>query len=155
MNIYVIILIIGLLQETTPNFESDCDNLQVWIGGIQGISDFKSPSPLPFAECHTNLNYDLIWVPNKQFPQDDISPNNLTKYLNGEQNGFKEFKCFAFVIDKVEPTNPENEFHVYDYVFPSDVKVYNKQNDTWRLLLTEKVNNFEELGELKRKTITK
>jgi hypothetical protein len=62
---------------------------------------------------------------------------------------------FAFVIPKTEPTEPENEFDVFDYVFPSDVKIYKKNTGTWKLINTERVESFEQLGELKLKTVTR
>lgn len=131
-NIFIFIVLL-FTQEQTPIFESDCDDLSIWEGGIQGVERSKKSYPYKMAECHSNLHYDLIW----------------TKSETEQQT------CFAFVIPKVEPSEPENEFDIYDYVFPSDVKIYRKNAATWQLISTERVGSFEQLGELKLKTVTK
>ena len=152
-NIFIFIALL-FAQEPTPNFEADCDDLSSWVGGIQGIERSKKTYPYMMAECHTNLNYDLIWVKPKK-ESEDLS-FRLMQHLNSKTDEeIDQLKCFAFVIPKVEPVEPENEFDVYDYVFPSDVKIYEKNNGTWQLINTERVESFEQLGELKLKTVTK
>ncbi|MEQ8237834.1 MAG: hypothetical protein RIA69_01410 [Cyclobacteriaceae bacterium] len=152
---YYLITLFTLLfaQEQTPNFEADCDELSSWIGGIQGVEQSRKTTPYLMAECHSNLNYDLIWVLPKN---SDITAFRLTQHLNnGTDKEIEKLRSFAFVIPKVDPIEPENEFDVYDYVFPSYVEVYTRNNGTWKLINTEQIESFEQLGELKLKTVTK
>ncbi len=152
MKIILILIALFFTQVQTPDFESDCDNISSWVGEIQGVEQAKGKSPYLMAECHTNLNYDLIWVVGKKT---DITALRLNNHLKKESDSeIENLKCFAFVIPKTLPSKPENEFDVYDYVFPSAVKVYSKKAGNWELIETKKVDSFSQFGELKLRTVT-
>jgi hypothetical protein len=143
------------ILEDTIDFCTVCDSLDSWKGGIQGVQNSDSTGVYPMAECHTNKSYDLIWAPKEgilKLKATIGSDSLMNLYDNEEKYDFKDFDCYAFVIPKTKTIikeNQEGDEGDWDYIFPSNVKVYKKQNLRWTLLKTANIKSFEELGRLK------
>jgi hypothetical protein len=125
------------------DFLTGCDSLERWRGGIQGTQKHSMTCCYMMAQCFANKHYDLI-----AFNEQDVQRRNSKK-----TNDQKPTTYFAFEIPKKIPETPENEFDTFDYIFPSDVKVYRKFDDGWYLINSERVETFQELGELKLNTL--
>ncbi len=141
-----------------------CDSLDSWQGGIQGVNFSDSTGVFPFAECHTNKFFDLIWVPKGDIIKFKLSMgDDLEKYYyESKKENYKDLDCYSFVIPKTKHTidygNDDGcgdceDLDTYDYVFPSQVNVFKKTNNGWKLLSTKNIKSFEELGRLKLNTI--
>jgi len=79
-------------------------------------------------------------------------------YDEAENDDYTAFDCYSFVIPKTKPKeNKEDNCDCgednYDYVFPSVVKVFKRDEKGWILTSTKNIKNFEELGRLKLNTI--
>jgi hypothetical protein len=149
------------LSDSTDFFKI-CDSLEVWQGGIQGTQVSDSTGPFIFAECHTNKEYDLIWVPKGNILEFKtlIGRDSLFKFYDKEErNHFQNLDCYSFVIPKKGHISNNDsscdceDLDTYDYVFPSTVKVYKWTNNKWESKLSKTVRTFEELGQLKINTI--
>lgn len=131
------------------DFCSDCDSLEIWQGGIQGVNKHPESCCYVMAQCFTNRHYDLL-----VYRQDEVSlqegTNNESNSLNRE---IENAIYYAFEIPKVKPKKPENSFDLFEYVFPSEVNVYQKKDNSWDLIKTQTVKSIVELGELKLNTI--
>lgn len=131
------------------DFLSDCDSLKIWHGGIQGTPSDDLTCCYLMAQCQTNKHFDLIIYSESQTElEDGIDYKN-----NRIKDDLEKVEYFAFEIPKKKPDYPENEFDTFDYVYPSTVKVYKRKNENWEVIHEVKVNSFEELGELKLKTL--
>ncbi|MFN8415747.1 MAG: hypothetical protein U0U66_05405 [Cytophagaceae bacterium] len=131
------------------DFLSDCDSLEMWLGTIQGIDRFDSTGPFIMAQCFANMHYDLI-----VYSSSKLELNNCANYKeNRIVCNVSNVEYYAFQIPKKVPENPENEFDVFDYVYPSEVKIYKLFGKGWYQIDQQTINSFEELGRLKLKTI--
>jgi len=146
----------------TIDFCKICDSLDTWQGGIQGVNVSDSTRVYPFAECHTNKFFDLIWVPKGDILKfkDSIGFDNLFKYYdNSKKEKYKNLDCYSFVITKKKHIPEKNnnndgeDLDTYDYIFPNNVSVFKKIDKGWALITTKNVKSFEELGRLKLNTI--
>jgi len=136
-------------KRTDFDFLSECDSLEVWKGGIQGTTEKQKTCCYIMAQCFSNKHYDVI-----VFNENDLELNVGSSYQENRINdNLSNTTYFAFEIPKKVPESPENEFDTFDYIYPSDVKIYQKFSDGWYLIETIEVSSFEELGELKLKTI--
>ena len=145
-------------QEKTVSYDflNGCNAMYTWIGNIYGINEtILDGQNLPMAECHTNGNFDLIWVPSKKIDErKKISCAQLNEYLFDKvKNGFEYYPCYVFVIRKKEPLQKKSDTHFFDYIFPSNVIVFKGFDNKWEKLFEQKVSSIEELGALKLKTI--
>ena len=134
------------LEKSEVDFFTVCNNLEVWKGGIMGVESSDSTGPYIMGQCFGNKHFDLIVYSEKDIELSEASHNDLKKDLPGAS-------YFAFEIPKVEKEEPEDEFDLYDYVYPSEVKVYKWMQGGWYLVKVEEVTSFEELGALKLKSI--
>lgn len=131
------------------DFCSDCDSLEIWHGGIQGVNKHPESCCYVMAQCFTNRHYDLL-----VYSQNEVSLEEGTNHENKSVN--KEIEdaiYYAFEIPKEKPKNRENGLKLFDYVFPSEVNVYQKKDGSWEVIKVKTVKSFEELGELKLNTI--
>lgn len=139
------------IEKIDFNFLSDCDSLEMWLGGIQGVDVSDSTGPFIMAQCFSNKHFDLI-----VYCDSEIGLKEGTDYNEKViKNGINGAEYYAFEIPKKIPEEPENEFDTYDYVFPSIVKIYKLFEDGWYLIKKENINSFEELGRLKMNSIYK
>lgn len=142
------------IEKTDINFLCDCDSLEFWSGGIQGISASDSTGPYCMGQCYTNLNFDIIL-----YSKDDLELRDCMVWKNKKVerilDSIPNVEYYAFEIPKTRQLEPEDEFDKFEYVYPSEVKVYKKYEDGWYLIRTERVNNFEELSRLKVNAIFK
>lgn len=140
-------------EKVSIDFCADCKDLETWIGGIQGVTLSDSTKVYPFGECHTNLSYDLIWVPKGDILKfnKEMGHDKLLVYYEEESfnNKYAKLDCFSFVIPKKakKPTAKDNS--KFNYVFPSDVKVYKRTDNNWAFVGTKNIKSFEQLGRLK------
>lgn len=65
----------------------------------------------------------------------------------------ENFECYIFQVNTVLEKHPENEFDLYEYVYPQVVKIFKLENGVWEMKAQNKISTFEELGELKYKTV--
>ncbi|MDX2048336.1 MAG: hypothetical protein SFU87_16225 [Chitinophagaceae bacterium] len=139
----------------TSSFYNSCSDLQSWVGGIQGVPPSDSTKPYLFLECHTNNSFDIICVPKIEFKmRRDINPDTVSNmFYRAGKNGYKELNCFAFVLPKIKPKEPENDRDEFDYVYPSKVMIYKNSGNRWELVNSHIINSFEELGRLKLNTV--
>lgn len=136
-------------KRTDFDFLSECDSLEIWKGGIQGTTEKQKTCCYIMAQCFSNKHYDVI-----VFNENDLELNVGSSYQENRINdNLVNTTYFAFEIPKKVPESPENEFDTFDYIYPSEVKIYQKFSDGWYLIETIEVSSFEELGELKLKTI--
>ena len=133
------------IEKVDFDFLTDCDSLEIWSGGIQGVERSDSTGVYLMAQCFSNKHYDLI-VYSEQVVDYKYAVDNVTKNINSKIDGAS---YYAYEIPKIIPKNHENEFDTYEYVYPSEVKVYKLFNDGWYLIRKEKVKSFEQLGRLK------
>lgn len=133
----------------------DCSHLSEWHGGIQG-TEAGSDSTCCFymAECHEGHMFDVVWVPNEL---SNIKNGTITdsKRITEMQGNKAEQHMFVFEIEKRENLNPTDEFERFEYVFPSEVKVYVQKGEDWFFCEKKIVASFEEFGELKLTSIYK
>jgi hypothetical protein len=147
--------------EDSVDYCTACDSLSRWQGGIQGIDKVSDSTKIfPFAECHTNRFYDLIWVPKGNILRfkDSVGRDSLySLYDKAEKNNLKDFDCYSFVIPKTKPKPQKSDCDCegddFDYVFPSDVKVFKRSGNAWVFVKEKNIKTFEELGRLKLNTI--
>lgn len=139
---------------TDIDFLCDCDSLEFWKGKIQGAKESDSLGIYCMGQCATNLNFDIILFSKVALELKDCREweNKKNKRIYDSIPGVE---YYVFEIPKTKSLEPENEFDTYNYVFPSEVKVYKKFEDGWFLIKKEKVNSIEQLGSLKAKTILK
>lgn len=135
-------------ETSEVDFFTVCDNLELWKGGIQGVPSSDSTGPYIMGQCFGDAHFDIIVYAEKDVELSDAVINH--KDLNTSLEGVS---YFAFEIPKVTKENPEDEFDLYDYVYPSEVKVYKNVEGEWRLINTKEVSSFEELGQLKLESI--
>ncbi|WP_018342912.1 hypothetical protein [Cytophaga aurantiaca] len=139
------------IEKIDFDFLTDCDSLDMWQGGIQGINVSDSTGPFIMAQCFANKNFDLIVYSNRK-----IELKEGTDFKGKSiKNGIAGAEYYAFEIPKKIPEEPENEFDTYDYVYPSEVKIYKLFEDGWYLIKRGKVDSFEELGRLKFNSVYK
>jgi len=142
------------IEKTDINFLCDCDTLEFWKGGIQGVATSDSNGVYCMGQCATNLDFDIIL-----FSKDDLKLKDCGEWKNKKTERIYDsihgVEYYVFEIPKTKPAEPENEFDTYEYVYPSEVKVYKKFDEGWYLIKKETVNNFEQLGRLKLNTIFK
>jgi hypothetical protein len=147
--------------EDSVDFCTACDSLSRWQGGIQGIEKVGDSTGIyPFAECHTNRYFDLIWVPRGDILRfkDSVGRDSLYRlYDKAEKNNFREFDCYSFIIPKTKPGRRKRDCDCagddFDYIFPSNVKVFKRTDNGWALIKEKKIMTFNELGRLKLNTI--
>lgn len=134
------------------NFSLECDSLEYWFGGLQGVGNQKAACCYKMAYCNSPKFYDLIWAPENfvNFKQ-DMDNGELSTYF--DETPEKELICYLFEVDKTENDNPQDEFDLYKYVYPSEVNVKIKSKGVWYNVDQQTVNTFEELGALKLETI--
>jgi hypothetical protein len=131
------------------DFLTDCNSLETWQGAIQGVETAGSPGIYVMGQCFANRHYDVIVYSNRE-----IKLGDATDTKSGDiKEGLPGATYYAFEIPKKEAVDPEDEFETFDYVFPSEVKVYERRNDGWYLINRKRVSSFEELGSLKLNTI--
>jgi hypothetical protein len=144
-------------EKVDIDFCADCKNLDTWIGGIQGVEISDSTKVYPFGECHTNLSYDLIWVPKGDILKfnKEMGHDRLLVYYEEESfnNKYSKLDCFSFVIPKKKKKPTAKDNSPFSYVFPSEVKVYKRTDNVWALIGAKNVKSFEELGRLKLNSI--
>lgn len=137
------------------DFCTECDSLDTWIGSIQGVKNSDSTGIFPFAECHTNHSYDLIWIPKGDligFIRSMSSDSLYHYYQISGNNPNKEMICYAFVLPKSRRI-PDEDLSEFNYIFPCEVDIYKKTEGKWSKLHSKKIKTFEELGRLKLNTI--
>lgn len=143
---------VSIKEESTPidfDFCTDCDELEIWQGGIQGGPESDKSCCYVMGQCQTNKHYDII-----VYSPREITLSEGTNSKEGVINSnISDATYYAFEIPKTKPKNPENEFDTFDYIFPSEVHVYQKTDSTWNVINTKKVHSFEDLGALKQQTI--
>ena len=139
------------IEKIDFDFLTDCDSLDMWQGGIQGIDVSDSTGPFIMAQCFSNKHFDLVIYSNREIGLKE-GTNFKEKSI---KNGITDAEYYAFEISKKTPENAENEFDTYDYIYPSEVKIYKLFQDGWYLIKRQNVNSFEELGRLKLKSIYK
>ena len=127
----------------TFDYLEGCNDLKYWLGGIQGVETDQKTGPFIMAECVGTRTYDLIVFSEKDLTLDE---GTLDQKIKSDIEGAA---YYAFEIPKVENPEPADEFDTYKYVFPSEVKIYQKVNTTWEMIGGEEVHSFEELGSLK------
>ena len=141
-------------EKTDINFLCDCDSLEFWQGGIQGVATSDSTGVYCMGQCATNLDFDIIL-----FSKNDLKLKDCREWKNKKTeriyDSIQGVEYYVFEIPKTKPVEPENEFDTYEYVYPSEVKVYKKFDEGWYLIKKETVNSFEQLGRLKLNTIFK
>jgi len=139
------------IEKIDFDFLSDCDSLQMWQGGIQGVDVSDSTAPFIMAQCFSNKHFDLV-----VYSKREIGLKEGTDFKEKViKNGITGAEYYAFEIPKKVPEEPENEFDTYDYIYPNEVKIYKLFEDGWYLIKRENVNSFEELGRLKLNSIYK
>ncbi|WP_224997690.1 hypothetical protein [Cesiribacter sp. SM1] len=131
------------------DFLTECDALETWQGAIQGVEASGNPGIYVMGQCASNRHYDVIVHSNN-----NIKLGDATDTKSGDiREGLSGATYYAFEIPKKEAVDPEDEFETFDYVFPSEVRVYQRFEDGWYLINRKRVNSFEELGSLKLNTI--
>ena len=101
------------------------------------------------AQCLSNKHFDLI-----VFSEKEIELKEGTNYKQGIiKSGLIGAEYFAFEIQKKASEFPENKFDTYDYIFPSEVKVYKLFKDGWYLINKKNIETFEQLGRLKLNSV--
>jgi hypothetical protein len=139
------------IEKIDFDFLTDCDSLDMWQGGIQGMNVSDSTGPFVMAQCFSNKHFDLIVYSNRE-----IGLKEGTDFKEKSiKNGIAGAEYYAFEIPKKIPEDPENEFDTYDYIYPSEVKIYKLFDDGWYLIKRQNVGSFEELGRLKFNSIYK
>jgi hypothetical protein len=133
------------------DFLSDCDSLEMWQGGIQGIDISDSTGPYIMAQCFSNKHFDLIVYCDREIGLNE-GANFKEKFI---KKGITDAEYYAFEISKKVQEESENEFDTFDYIFPSEVKIYKLFDDGWYLIKKKNINSFEELGRLKLNSIYK
>jgi len=137
------------MEKVAFDFLTDCDSLEIWSGEIQGLQGQGPTGMYLMGQCFSTKHYDLIINSGGNVSYHDaIDP--ITKKLKPRLFGAQ---YYVFEITKVVPENPENEFDTYDYVYPSEVKIYKLFDDGWYLINKETIDSFEELGTLKLNTV--
>ncbi len=134
------------------NFSLKCDSLEYWFGGLQGVGNKKLACCYKMAYCNSPKYYDLIWAPENfvNFKQ-DMENGELSAYF--DETPEKDLICYLFEVNKTENDDPQDEFDLYKYVYPSQVNVKIKHKGTWYNVDQKTINTFEELGQLKLETI--
>ncbi len=142
------------IEKTDINFLCDCDSLEFWEGGIQGVTTSDSTGVYCMGQCATNLDFDIILFSEKELKLNDCIEwkNNKTERIYDAIQGVE---YYVFEIPKTKHAAPENQFDTYDYVYPSEVNVYKKFDEGWYLIKKETVKTFEQLGRLKLNTLFK
>ncbi|AHM62410.1 hypothetical protein D770_20805 [Flammeovirgaceae bacterium 311] len=136
-------------EKVNFDFLSDCNSLETWQGAIQGVQNAGSPGIYIMGQCFSNRHYDVI-----VYSRQAIKLGEATDTKSGNiRQGLPGATYYAFEIPKKEAEDPEDEFESFDYVFPSEVKVYQRREDGWYLINRKRVGSFEELGRLKLNTI--
>jgi hypothetical protein len=131
------------------DFLTDCDSLEIWQGGIQGLRYSKQSGIFIMAQCSSNKDFDLIVYSDRQIELEEASD-----YKAGIiKKGIDDAEYYAFEIPKKKPDKPENEFDTFDYIFPCEVRVFKLVDQEWKIINSERVETFQQLGELKQKTI--
>ena len=157
---------VDTLNDITDSIDycTACDSLDIWKGGIQGVENSDSTGIYLFAECHTNKAYDLLFVPKGDIIKfiSSVTYDSLSRFYNVAQKmNYKSLDCYAFVIKKTKHKKEISQdkdcdcedLETYDYVFPSTVRVFKRENKNWTLIKTSTVASFEQLGRLKLNTI--
>ncbi|MCR6639839.1 MAG: hypothetical protein NVV82_12890 [Sporocytophaga sp.] len=139
------------LKKIEFDFLSECDSLQIWQGGIQGVAFSDSTGPFLMAQCFENKHYDLVVFSDRVIDLKEGANYKENRIADGLTNS----EYYAFEIPKKVPENPENEFDTFDYIFPNQVKIYKQFNDGWYLINEVNVDSFEDLGRIKLNTIYK
>ena len=135
------------------SFSLNCDSLEYWFGGIQGTNENEAVCCYKMASCNAPVFYDLIWA-----------PENFITFKKGKEKGEistyfdetpeSELITYLFQVKKQENKEPQDEFDLYEYVFPSQVDVKIKHKGNWYNVDSREVHSFKELGKLKLETIT-
>ncbi len=139
------------IEKIEFNFLSECDSLQIWQGGIQGVAFSDSTGPFLMAQCFANKHYDLV-----VFSDRTIDLNEGADYKgNRIVDGLAGAEYYAFEIPKRVLEHPESEFDTFDYIFPNQVKIYKQFDDGWYLINEVNADSFEDLGRIKLNVIYK
>mgnify|MGYP001599118981 FL=1 len=123
--------------------------LEISIGNLQGISKSDSVGPYVMADCNDcNETYELLLVPIEDFDKRKrFTVNDLKKRFFSDPS-YKEFQCYAFVIPMLS-SEQQIDIHLDNNKYPSDVKVFKRdENNRWVLLTTRKVNSLSDLSRL-------
>lgn len=141
----------SLISKKNNNyFNCDCDNFKYWIGGIQGYDSISNPPLILLGGCYGSQNYDIMLYRNPVLTYEEAKGDDDCKL----KWNIPKVIYYAFIIGRHKSINPENEFDIWDYDFPSKVKVYFKTDKTeWLYKDTYEVKDFKELGKLKYKMI--
>lgn len=129
-----------------PDFLND-SCLEFWVGGIQRV---EASSILVLGECFKGQNsYDMLAIPKGNI-KNEIGSSLLNAFKRSK-NDVTAFKVYALLLPKKMQEEPENEFDKYDYIFPSEVKVYERnEQGEWIKLQDRKINSINELNSLKK-----
>ena len=131
------------------DFLTDCKGLDIWRGAVQGVPASDAKALYIMAQCASNRQYDLI-----VYSEREIDLGAATDAKKGSiKKGLAGATYYAFEIPKKEAVDPQDEAETFEYVFPSEVKVYKLFEDGWYLINSKRVSSFEELGSLKINTI--
>lgn len=137
------------MKKADFDFLTGCNSLEIWRGGIQGVPTSDAAGIFIMAQCSTNKHYDLIL-----FSDRTISLGEAANTGKGSlKKGLPGATYYAFEIPKKEAVDPEDEMEAFEYIFPSEVKVYQLSEGGWYLINTKEVSSFEQLGRLKLNTI--
>lgn len=138
-----------VVEKIDFDFLTQCDSLELWTGGIQGgIKDDLKCCHL-MGRCYKDKTYEIIIHQTKKIDLDyrTDEPNRTYK----ANIPFASY--YVFEIPTKENLNPENEFDVFEYIYPSQIKIYKMINSNWYLVHSETVSTFTELGSLKLRTL--
>lgn len=132
-----------------PEFYPIILKSQFWEGGIQGAK-LASSGLLMSEYFDSTESLDFIFKCKSQY-------ESYFKIFDESKSSIKlleeNFDCNIFQVNMELNKNPENEFDIYKYVFPQVVRTFKLENGIWKLSNQNKINSFEELGELKYKTV--
>lgn len=134
------------------NFSLNCDSLEYWFGGLQGVENNEAACCYKMAYCNAPKFYDLIWAPeNFIHVKQGMDNGELSTYF--DETPEKDLICYLFEVEKTNNDDPQDEFDLYKYVYPSEVSVKIKYKGIWYDIDQQTINTFEELGQLKLETI--
>lgn len=134
------------------DFTLECDSLEYWFGGLQGVGNEELACCYKMAYCNSPEYYDLIWAPENfvNFKQ-EMDNGELSAYF--DETSKDDLIWYLFEVEKTENDDPKDEFDLFKYVYPSEVTVKIKYKGQWYNVEQRTVNTFEELGALKLETI--
>lgn len=133
------------LNIRTPNYLHICEELSMYIGGIQ--HDTVTRYIFPMGECNDKYQFELLLVPKRRLYLPTDSDSLIALFESEREFDYPSFNILAIESPKRSVDQYDSEFDK-GLIFPCEAKVFTRINNKWSFTMKRTTLNFKEFTKL-------